>query len=201
MNRGGRARHPNDTHHAVVTNDLLLTYALLLGGVTGAATARVAGAHPLVLALPVLLALGLTVLPTPESLLAAAGLTLLTVTISFCAFHEYRPLDGRPAFGLVAVIFGLIVLGALGGGLPGLAFAALIGLAAGVLSRARLDTLLHLFPLPIPFPALLAGLTGLCFVIGATLHPSAGALAGAFFLLLALVRPVHPLLPAKERTR
>ncbi|KQR07447.1 hypothetical protein [Deinococcus sp. Leaf326] len=177
-----------------MTNDLFLTCALLLGGVTGATTARVAGAHPVVLILPAILVLGLAVMPLPESLLAAAGLTLLAVTISFCAFvhtpqDPHPALGGVPAFGLAALCFLLIALSPLIGGLSGLAFAALIGLTPGLLSRAQWTAL------PWVTPALLPGLLGmltlLCFITGATLNLGAGALAAALFLLFALARPAR----------
>lgn len=189
-----------------MTNDLLLTCALLLGGMTGAATARVAGAHPTLLIFPSLLALGLAVLPVPESLIAATGLTLLAVTISYCGFvhtaADPRPaLGGGPALGLVGGIFALIAFSPLIGGLPGVAFAALIGLAAGLLSFARLDTLTQM--IPVPSWVLWGVLTAVCFVIGATLHPGAGALAAALFLLFSAIAkgPSTPLLASTKDPR
>lgn len=143
----------------------LLTASVLLGHITGAATARLRGPRLLGLALVPLTGTGLF-LPSPWGSVLAG---LSTLTAALLAF---------------LVLFCIALLGT-AGGLPAPLFAALVGGASGLLAstQAQGEPLPQLAHLPHARGGMRAVGALLSFVLGATLTEGVGLACAALHLI------------------
>jgi hypothetical protein len=165
----------------------LLTASVLLGHITGAATARLRGPRLLGLALVPLTGTCL-LLPSPWGPVLA-GLTTLTAALLAALEARRPPTDDALSQGHALILAFLILLciALLGaaGGLPAPLFAALVGGASGLLAgtQAQGEPLPQLAHLPHARGGMRAVGALLSFVLGATLTEGVGLACAALYLI------------------